>query len=108
MELEPRIQSTIGFRLPIGSRGGSAGRMTNTTELPGGTRSAVGLLVTGQAASTIGDACYAVAVPWYILASSDGLSTLSTTLACYGTARAAAMPIGGALCDRLGARRVLL
>jgi hypothetical protein len=27
----------------------------------------VGLLVGGQAASTIGDACYAVALPWYVL-----------------------------------------
>jgi hypothetical protein len=26
----------------------------------------VGLVVGGQAASTVGDACYAVALPWYV------------------------------------------
>ena len=70
--------------------------------------SAVRLLVVGQAASTLGDACYAVALPWYVLAGAGGLSTLGTVLACYGVARAVAMPVGGALCDRLGPRRVLL
>jgi MFS family permease len=66
------------------------------------------LLVGGQAASTIGDACYAVALPWYVLAGHGGAAALGTTLAAYGVARAVAMPAGGLLCDRLGARRVLL
>jgi predicted MFS family arabinose efflux permease len=68
----------------------------------------IGLLAGGQAASTIGDACYAVALPWYVLTSHGGAAALGTTLAAYGVARAAAMPAGGLLCDRLGARRVLL
>jgi predicted MFS family arabinose efflux permease len=68
----------------------------------------VGLLAGGQAASTIGDACYAVALPWYVLAGHGGAAALGATLAAYGVARAAAMPAGGLLCDRLGARRVLL
>jgi len=68
----------------------------------------IGLLVGGQATSTIGDACYAVALPWYVLTGHGGAAALGTTLAAYGVARAAAMPAGGLLCDRLGARRVLL
>ena len=32
----------------------------------------VGLLVGGQATSTIGDACYAVALPWYVLTGHCG------------------------------------
>ena len=72
------------------------------------TRAAVRLLVTGQAASTVGDACYAVALPWYVLSGHGGISTLGAALTGFGVARAAAMPVGGALCDRLGARRVLL
>jgi MFS family permease len=68
----------------------------------------VGSLVGGQAASTIGDACYAVALPWYVLTGHGGAAALGTTLVAYGVARAAAMPAGGLLCDRLGARRVLL
>jgi len=66
------------------------------------------LLVGGQAASTIGDACYAVALPWYVLTGHGGTAALGTALAAYGVARAAAMPAGGLLCDRLGALRVLL
>lgn len=81
--------------------------MSTDAAVPTGTRE-VQLLVAGQAASTIGDACYAVALPWFVLAGHGAITTLGTVLACYGVARAAAMPLGGALCDRLGARRVLL
>jgi MFS family permease len=73
-----------------------------------GPRTAVRLLVAGQAASTIGDACYAVALPWFVLAGDGAVGALGTVLACYGLARALAMPVGGVLCDRIGARRVLL
>jgi MFS family permease len=66
------------------------------------------LLVGGQATSTIGDACYAVALPWYLLTGHGGAAALGVTLAAYGVARAVAMPAGGLLCDRLGARRILL
>jgi hypothetical protein len=41
----------------------------------------VGLLTGGQAASTIGDACYAVALPWYVLAGHGGAAALGTPLA---------------------------
>ena len=77
---------------------------------PAATRSGHGirLLVGGQAASTIGDGCYAVALPWYVLTGHGGPTALGTALAAYGVARAAAMPAGGFLCDRLGALRVLL
>jgi MFS family permease len=63
----------------------------------------VGLLVGGQAAPTVGDACYAVALPWYVLTGHGGAAALGTTLAAYGIARATAMPAGGILCDRLWA-----
>jgi len=87
----------------------SAEGPASTAEHPaaGGGRG-IGLLVGGQAASAIGDACYAVALPWYVLTGHGGAAALGTTLAAYGAARAAAMPAGGVLCDRLGARRVLL
>jgi predicted MFS family arabinose efflux permease len=77
---------------------------------PAGTRSGRGfrLLVAGQAASTIGDGCYAVALPWYVLTGHGGAAALGTTLAAYGVGRAVAMPAGGLLCDRLGPRRVML
>jgi predicted MFS family arabinose efflux permease len=77
---------------------------------PGATRSGRGirLLAGGQAASTIGDGCYAVALPWYVLTGHGGAAALGATLAAYGIGRAAAMPAGSLLCDRLGARRVLL
>ena len=52
----------------------------------GGGRGA-GLLTGGQAASTIGDACYAVALPWYGLAGHGGAAALGTTLAANGVAR---------------------
>jgi predicted MFS family arabinose efflux permease len=74
---------------------------------PDGRRS-VTLLVLGQGASTIGDGCYTVALAWYILASRGSTGLLGVTLVAYGLARAAAMPAGGALADRLGPRQVLL
>jgi hypothetical protein len=52
----------------------------------GGGRGA-GLLTGGQAASTIGDACYAVALPWYVLAGHGGTAAPGTTLAAYGVTR---------------------
>jgi hypothetical protein len=33
-------------------------------DMPGGP---IAVLVLGQATSTVGDACYAVALPWYVL-----------------------------------------
>lgn len=66
------------------------------------------LLTTGQFASTIGDYCYAVALPWFVLSAHGGTVLLGTVLACYGIPRAALIPAGGVLADRLGARTSML
>src|SRR4029077_19850806 len=47
----------------------------------------VRLLSGGQCASTIGDYCYAVALPWLVLSAHGGLILLGTVLACYGVPR---------------------
>src|SRR5580658_5285489 len=65
-------------------------------------------LFAGQFASTIGDYFYAVALPWFVLSTHGGTILLGTVLACYGVPRAALMPVGGALADRYGQRRVML
>jgi predicted MFS family arabinose efflux permease len=57
-------------------------------------------LVAGQFASNAGDACYAVALPWYVLAVHGGTLLLGTVLAAYGIARTAALAFGGAASDR--------
>jgi predicted MFS family arabinose efflux permease len=57
-------------------------------------------LVTGQLASNIGDGCYAVALPWYVLAHHGGPLLLSVVLAAYGIPRVALMIVGGHASDR--------
>ncbi|HEY6791631.1 MAG TPA: MFS transporter [Trebonia sp.] len=66
------------------------------------------LLVTGQVASNLGDACYAVALPWYVLAGHGGTVLLGTVLAAYGIPRTAAIPVGGYLSDRWRPQAVML
>lgn len=66
------------------------------------------LLVAGQFTSGLGDYCYAVALPWLLLSLRGGTVLLGTVLAFYGVPRIAAMPIGGALADRIGGVRVML
>ena len=66
------------------------------------------LLAGGQFASTIGDYCYAVALPWLVLSSRGGAILLGTVLACYGVPRTVLIPAGGVLADRIGARTVML
>jgi predicted MFS family arabinose efflux permease len=66
------------------------------------------LLAAGQLTSTVGDYCYAVALPWLVLTTHGGPVLLGAVLACYGIPRIAAIPVGGALADRLGARAVML
>lgn len=66
------------------------------------------LLSVGQSTSTIGDYCYAVALPWLILSGHGGTVLLGTVLACYGIPRTAAIPLGGVLADRFGPRTVML
>ena len=66
------------------------------------------LLTAGQATSTIGDFCYVVALPWFVLSSHGGTVLLGTVLACYGVPRTALIPVGGVLADRIGPRRLML
>jgi MFS family permease len=57
-------------------------------------------LAAGQFASNIGDACYAIALPWYVLATHGGALLLGTVLAAYGIPRTAALVFGGHASDR--------
>ena len=66
------------------------------------------LLTIGQFTSTIGDFCYAVALPWLVLSNHGSAAQLGIVLACYGIPRAALVVPGGSLADRIGARRVML
>jgi hypothetical protein len=66
------------------------------------------LLVGGQFASTIGDYCYAVALPWLVLSNHGSTVLLGTVLACYGVPRTVLIPVGGILSDKLGSRTLML
>jgi MFS family permease len=66
------------------------------------------LLVGGQTTSTIGDYCYAVALPWMVLSARGGVALLGLVLACYGIPRTALIPVGGILADKISARMVML
>jgi MFS family permease len=58
------------------------------------------LLVGGQLASNVGNAFFAVALPWYVLRVHGGTVLLGTVLAGYGVARVATLVPGGAAADR--------
>src|SRR5579859_3715034 len=66
------------------------------------------LLAAGQFTSTIGDYCYAVALPWLVLSGDGSAAALGIVLACYGVPRAVLTVPGGALTDRLSPRLVML
>jgi hypothetical protein len=66
------------------------------------------LLAGGQLASTIGDYCYAVALPWFVLSSHGSTILLGVVLACYGIPRTILIPLGGVLADKLGPRTLML
>jgi MFS family permease len=66
------------------------------------------LLAAGQFTSTIGDYCYAVALPWLVLSSGGSASSLGIVLACYGIPRALLIVPAGTLADRFGSRRMML
>ncbi len=66
------------------------------------------LLAGGQFASTIGDYCYAVALPWLVLSEHGGAILLGTVLACYGVPRTVLIPAGGVLADKIGSRTLML
>ena len=65
-------------------------------------------LAGGQFASTIGDYCYAVALPWLVLSAHGGAILLGIVLACYGVPRTVLIPVGGVLADKAGPRTVML
>ncbi len=58
------------------------------------------LLVAGQLSSNIGDLFYAVALPWYVLATHGGALLLGTVLAAYGIPRTVLVTVGGHFADR--------
>jgi hypothetical protein len=66
------------------------------------------LLSSGQFVSTLGDSCYAIALPWYLLSAHRSAILLGTVLACYGIPRTALIPVGGVLADRVGPRTIML
>jgi MFS family permease len=66
------------------------------------------LLVGGQLTSNVGDAFYAVALPWYVLATHGGPLLLGTVLAAYGIPRTALLVVGGQLSDRWGPWTVMM
>jgi len=66
------------------------------------------LLAGGQFASTIGDYCYAVALPWFVLSNHGSTILLGIVLACYGVPRTILIPLGGALADKAGPRLMML
>jgi MFS family permease len=66
------------------------------------------LLAGGQFASTVGDYCYAVALPWLVLSSHGSPALLGGVLACYGVPRMALIPVGGVLADKFGPRLLML
>ena len=66
------------------------------------------LLAGGQFASTIGDYCYAVALPWLVLSNHGSTVLLGAVLACYGVPRTVFIPVGGTLADKFGPRTLML
>lgn len=66
------------------------------------------LLAAGQLTSTVGDYCYAVALPWLVLSTHGGPVLLGTVLACYGVPRTVLIPVGGMLADKIGTRTIML
>jgi MFS family permease len=66
------------------------------------------LLLAGQVASNVGDACYAVALPWYVLAAHGGTVLLGTVLVAYGIPRTSLIAIGGWASDRWGSQAVMM
>jgi predicted MFS family arabinose efflux permease len=66
------------------------------------------LLVAGQVTSNVGDACYAVALPWFVLSGRGGTALLGIVLAAYGIPRTALIMAGGWASDRWRPQTVML
>lgn len=65
-------------------------------------------LAAGQFASNVGDAFFAVALPWYVLAAHGGPLLLGTVLVAYGVPRTATLAFGGHASDRWGPWTVMM
>ena len=91
-----------------------AGRLAAAQRIMGAVRSgplavpSFRLLAGGQFTSTIGDFCYAVALPWLVLSAHGGAILLGIVLACYGVPRTVLIPVGGVLADKVGPRTLML
>ncbi len=91
-----------------------AGRLAAAQRIMGAVRSgplavpSFRLLAGGQFTSTIGDFCYAVALPWLMLSAHGGAILLGIVLACYGVPRTVLIPVGGVLADKVGPRTLML
>ncbi len=90
------------------ARGGPGGRLAAAWRSGPLSVPAFRLLIAGQFTSTIGDFCYAVALPWLVLSNHGSAAQLGIVLACYGIPRAVLTVPGGSLADRIGPRRVML
>lgn len=66
------------------------------------------MLVAGQVTSNVGDACYAVALPWFVLSGPGGTALLGIVLAAYGIPRTALIMAGGWASDRWRPQTVML
>lgn len=66
------------------------------------------LLFAGQLISLIGDAFYAIALPWYMLTQGGGVASLGLVMTAYGVPMGIATLLGGWLSDKLRPRRVML
>jgi MFS family permease len=66
------------------------------------------MLAAGQVTSNVGDACYAVALPWFVLSGHGGTALLGLVLAAYGIPRTALIMAGGWASDRWRPQTVML
>lgn len=66
------------------------------------------LLFAGSAVSALGDQFTLVALPWLVLRLTGSAAALGLVLAAMALPRAILMLVGGALVDRMSARRILL
>jgi MFS family permease len=66
------------------------------------------MLWAGSAISAVGDQFYLVALPWVVLQLTGSAVAVGTILMAVAIPRAALMLFGGALTDRISARRILM
>jgi MFS family permease len=62
----------------------------------------------GASTSLFGDQFYLVALPWVVLQLTGSAVAMGTVAMCAGLPRAALMLLGGAVTDRISARRILI